>query len=419
MTTLNDLNTMALVKQPYAITVARHNFDVHEMRIMTRITQALQKDMIYGKSRSELKNIMVCDKAIHLKTKSLLPVGSKNYGRVRKALKTLKQKTVTVYGKDKYGDYETHVSLILRSKYYLNNEMVEIEIDKNILPDYLALASYSTYIAEVSMASSSQYVMRLYQFISHWKDKYDLKIMISDLRDLLELGDKYKNSKDVRKHILEPTIIDLKERADVWFDITSPIKDGRSVIGWNIRIYQRNNNLRNSDAHQINIINALKELFKLTEYHFKKLENIINNPAMHRHIYRKIDDIRYQLEKKQVKHVQAYVVAALKDEFEKRDVNIYVTKKGLEKLPNKEADTEPKNTPETSENILKRECFDRIFIDFNIDPLIISGIVSRIPPRQLKSKIDNLDAELRQKGLSPSDLEAQEYLLKRLGEKNG
>ena len=58
--------TTSLVKQPYAITVAKHNFNVHEMRIMTRVTQALQKDMLYSKDRSELQKTLFGDKIINL-----------------------------------------------------------------------------------------------------------------------------------------------------------------------------------------------------------------------------------------------------------------------------------------------------------------------------------------------------------------
>ena len=71
--------TTPLVKQPYAITVAKHNFNVHEMRIMTRITQALQKDMLYSKDRSEVQKTLFGDKIIRIPTQSLLPKGSQNY----------------------------------------------------------------------------------------------------------------------------------------------------------------------------------------------------------------------------------------------------------------------------------------------------------------------------------------------------
>ena len=91
-----------LVKQPYAITVAKHNFNVHEMRIMTRITQALQKDMLYSKDRSEVQKTLFGDKIIRVPTQSLLPKGSQNYAAVKRALKSLEDKSMTIRGKDEY-----------------------------------------------------------------------------------------------------------------------------------------------------------------------------------------------------------------------------------------------------------------------------------------------------------------------------
>ena len=253
----------AWIKQPYAITVAKHDFNVHEMRIMTRITQALQQDMLYGKTRSEVQKTLFGDKIIRIPTQSLLPQGSQNYSMVKRALKSLEQKVMTICSKDQYGSYETNARLIMKSKYYLNNEMVEIQLDRDILPDYLALASYSKYIAEVSMDSSSRYIMRMYQFISHWRDKTKKVVTIEELRDILEIGEKYNRPKDLRKYILEPCIADLRRRADVWFEIDAPVKEGRSIKGYIFKIYKRNDNTHDAAAHEQNIQDVLRSLFGL------------------------------------------------------------------------------------------------------------------------------------------------------------
>jgi len=311
------------VRQPYAITVARHNFNVHELRIMTRITQALQKDMVYGKTRSELQKTLLGDKIVRISTKSLMPPGSQNYSVVKKALKSLGQKTMVIRSKDKYGSYETTVRLIMKSKYYLNNEMVEIQLDRDILPDYLSLASYSKYIVEISMASNSRYTMRLYQFISHWRDKTKKVVTLDELRDILELGEKYEKPKDLRKFILEPSIKDLKDRADVWFEIDKPIKSGRSITGYVFSIYKRNYNRHNASAHEQNITDTLKTLFGLRSYHIDQLREIINKAELHPHIYQKINEIEFQISKGKVERLQPYVVQALKNEFENDTDKIY------------------------------------------------------------------------------------------------
>ena len=107
--------------------------------------------MLYGKTLLEVQKTLFGAKIIRIPTQSLLPKGSRNYGAVRRALRSLEEKSMLIRGKDKHGNYEATARLIMKSKYYLNNEMVEIQIDRDILPDYLALASYSRYIEEVSL----------------------------------------------------------------------------------------------------------------------------------------------------------------------------------------------------------------------------------------------------------------------------
>lgn len=414
MPTSNSSSTW--IKQPYAITVAKHDFNVHEMRIMTRITQALQQDMLYGKTRLEVQKTLFGDKIIRIPTQSLLPKGSQNYSMVKKALKSLEQKIMTIRSKDKYGNYETNARLIMKSKYYLNNEMLEIQLDRDILPDYLALASYSKYIAEISMNSSSRYIMRMYQFISHWRDKTKKTVMLEELRNVLEIGEKYDRPKDLRKYVLEPCIADLKNRADIWFNIDSPIKTGRTITGYTFNIYKRNDNPHHSSVHEQNIRDSLRNLFGLNDYHLERLRTIINRDRAEffPHIYEKIRELEIQISRGKVKNVRAYVVAALQNEFEKEKNSTYIAAESTTSLPNQEINLNSQRTPETPEEILKRECFDKIFVDFNIDSLKTSSIVSRIPIRQLKSMLDNLEEELKEKNLSSADLEVQEYLLQRL-----
>ena len=271
--------------------------------------------MLYGKTRLEVQKTLFGDKIIRIPTQSLLPKGSRNYGAVRRALRSLEEKSMLIRGKDKHGNYEATARLIMKSKYYLNNEMVEIQIDRDILPDYLALASYSKYIAEVSFDSSSRYIMRMYQFISHWKDKTKKVVTIEELRDVLELGDKYRKPKDLRKHILEPCIADLKKRADVWFEIDAPIKTGRSITAYVFKIYTRNNSIHNAEAHTINIKEALKTLFGLRNYHLEQLHTITSKAEYHPHIYEKLRDIEAQIRTGKVQNIPAYVVKVLQNEF--------------------------------------------------------------------------------------------------------
>lgn len=304
------------IMQPYYITMSSHDLNIHELRIMTRIIQALQPQMEYNKDRYDVQKTLFEDYILRLPTKDLLPENSNNYWAVKAALTSMEKKMINVIGKDKNGDYQTNARLIMKSKYYLNNQMVEIQLDRDLLPEILALAkNYSRYLVDVVFNSSSTYTARLYMFLSHWKDKKKMNVSISSLRAWLGLGNKYELSNDFKKFILEPAAIDLKNRADVWFEIDTPIKEGRAVTGFGLKIYKRSNNKALNMAHSQNIKYSLMELFGLSAYHLKQLEDIISKPELHAHIHDKINDIYGYVRSGNIKNPKAYVVTSLKNEF--------------------------------------------------------------------------------------------------------
>jgi len=317
-----DNNNSSLVKLPYAITMGKWYLNMPEFRIFTRVVQALQPNMVYGKDRTFVQHTILGDVIVQLPTKDLLPEGSENYTVVKRALKSLEQKTINVRGKDSKGEYETNARLVMKSKYYLNNHMVEIQLDRDLVPDMLALAkNYSQYLAEVAFNSSSPYVARLYMFFSHWKDKTKKTVMLDTLRDWLELDNKYEKSKDFRRRILEPASEELKKRADIWFEIDSPIKVGKSITGYVFKIFKRGgNNPVLDSAHSQNIKHILRELFGLGDYHLRQVESIINRPDLHAHIHEKIQEIGQQVRKGNVKHIKSYVVKSLKNEFDTYEI---------------------------------------------------------------------------------------------------
>lgn len=316
---LGNNTVPTLIRQPYVVTMSKHRLNVHEMRIMFRIVESLQEKMAYGKQRQSVQQNLFGDTIINIPTSYLIPENSKNHACVKRALKTLEDKSINIKGKDEKGVYETNSRLIMKSKYYLNNQMVELQLDRDLLPSYLALANnYSQYVLEVAFNSSSPYTMKLYQFISHWKDKKRITVKLDDLRDLLQLENKYQKPKDLRKFILEPVAKDLKERADVWYELKEPIKTGRSITGYTFKIFRES--INDGEYHREGVIKEnikqiLTTLFKFRDYHLKQLEPILKHSALFPHIRDKIQDITVQMRKSKIKNIAAYVITVMKNEF--------------------------------------------------------------------------------------------------------
>jgi len=313
----------SIIRQPYGLTLAKHRLNTHEMRVMFRIIQALQPDLVYGGHRDEVGQTIFGNKIVHIKTRDLLPDGSRNHLLVKRALESIKNKNITIRGEDaKKGAYTLYTSYILKGKYYDNNEFVEIEIDKEILPCFLSLAkNYSKYLLEVVFNSSSPNVMKLYQFISHWKDKSTIQVDADTLRDWLQLGGKYSHSKDLRTCVLEPASKELKEKADVYFEIKEPTKLGRRIIGWTLQIFKKaitEKEIARAKTISHNIRKHLIEQFKFKDEDFSGLNSYLAKPALQPHIWDAVVRVAKRITNPNfvpVKNKRKYMLKALQEEL--------------------------------------------------------------------------------------------------------
>jgi len=316
-------NKKTLLRQPYAVTLAKHRLNTHEMRIMFRIIEGLQPEMGYNRGRAEVGETLFGNKILRIQTKSLLPEGSQNYSSVKRAIATLRERTITIQGQDpKDGKYTAYTGYIVKGKYHHNNEVVVLEIDKEILPCFLALAkNYSKYLLEVAFNSSSSNIMKLYQFISHWKDKKEIEVTVDTLREWLQLEEKYKRSNDIKKMILNPASKELKKKADVYFEIKEPIKQGRKVTGWRFRIF-RKATTEKEVKHSQNLLSTIKihleDQFKFKSNDFEKLAPLFENYELLRHLWDTILRVEKRIVaegKEPVKKKKEYMLKALLEEL--------------------------------------------------------------------------------------------------------
>ena len=312
-----------VIRQPYSITLAEHDYNINQQRFLVRLIESLQGHLVYGKTRSEVAKNLFGNLVVQIRTKSLLPEGSQNYSAVKRDIEGLRTKTIKIQGEDKKGKYDLYTGLIQRWKYYHNNEFIEVELDKAIAPSFIALAkNYSKYQVEVAFNVSSTYIMRLYQYISHWSDKATIEVKIDDLRRWLRIENKYKKSKDIRTKILEPAAKELKAKADIYFEIEKkPLKNGRPIVGWKLRIFRKivgDKELLQARALETNIRGFLKQHFKFSDEDLQAFQVYLEKPELHRHIWDAIKRVGERMDKssKPIKNKRAYMRATLSNELE-------------------------------------------------------------------------------------------------------
>lgn len=94
-----------------------------------------------------------------------------------------------------------------------NQHFVVLRFSKSILP-YLSnlSANFTQYLKEDIAGLGSSYSIRFYELIMQFKDTGFRKITIDDLRELLDLSNKYPATKDLKVRVIETAVNEINEK---------------------------------------------------------------------------------------------------------------------------------------------------------------------------------------------------------------
>lgn len=162
----------------------------------------------------------------------------------------------------------------------------------NIERSSLSPINYTSFMLDVALSMGNKYSPRLYKLMSSWKEKGFYFTTIDALRSFLDLGNKYKNYETLKRCILLPVQQELKDKADIYFEL-SETKEHNRVVKLNFVIKPNNQgadesninyrtkqwetivrNLRNGfklDDKGISLISKIKDTANLKEVHTKIL----------------------------------------------------------------------------------------------------------------------------------------------------
>ena len=280
-----------MLKQPYAITVAKHEFSVYENRILFKIIDVLQpfistlriKDSETGKhvrhlTVDEIKSINPSDfasqiegsiskKYIKLVTplgtqftlpcREILPLGSKNHTYLGRALKSMTSRSIVINRRNEEGKLalSTYTNFFKEAKYNHHTSSLDIEISNEFLPELISLATtidkkrakirdnYTSFSKGIAFSLSSKYAQRLYEFAAHYRDfankNRSFTISLENCREYFNLHEKYKSPSEIVRNVFNPALSELRNKSDVWLKIIKPLKEGRRVVGWKTRVVAR------------------------------------------------------------------------------------------------------------------------------------------------------------------------------------
>ena len=89
-------------------------------------------------------------------------------------------------------------------------------------------ARYTKYELVNIGAFTSTHTIRLYELCSQYKTVGTREIKLEDLKDWLQVSDKYDRYNNFNQRVLEPSITEINTKSDLLVDV-KPIKRGRSI----------------------------------------------------------------------------------------------------------------------------------------------------------------------------------------------
>lgn len=125
---------------------------------------------------------------------------------------------------------ETLKTRWIQSIFFIENEArVELRFSSDMIPYLNELTKQFTRYKLSSVVSlETSYSFRFYEFICQWLKIGKREFPIQDLRDILQIGNKYPAIKDFKRRVLEPAINDINKNSDLWIK-WNQIKTGRKV----------------------------------------------------------------------------------------------------------------------------------------------------------------------------------------------
>ncbi|KGQ39873.1 replication protein [Gallibacterium anatis] len=136
------------------------------------------------------------------------------------------------------------VPFVTKRVYFKQEGRFYIEFHEELMPYITNLqARYTKYELVNIGAFSSTHTIRLYELCSQYKKVGKREIQLSDLKDWLQIPNKYPRYNSFREWVLEPAIAEINAKSDLLVNV-EPIKRGRRIVALKFTIRTKRNAIR-------------------------------------------------------------------------------------------------------------------------------------------------------------------------------
>lgn len=155
------------------------------------------------------------------------------YTQVRNAILKISKRWIVLVDNEKE---LTEVVLVNKRTYFKKEGRFYIEFHEDLLPYIAQLHNNFTKYQLVNIgAFSSTHTIRLYELCSQYRDTGWRQTSIEDLKDWLQVADKYPRYNSFNQRVLSPAIDEINAKSDLLVSV-EPIKRGRSIVSLNFTI---------------------------------------------------------------------------------------------------------------------------------------------------------------------------------------
>lgn len=162
--------------------------------------------------------------------------GKHVYEALADAAKRLYNRTIKTIYTARGKPAERHVRWVWMADYRKGEGTVTLGFSPAVAP-YLTLLhqQFTRFKLKQIGNIGSFYGLRLYELMAQYRAAGERTIELVRLREILDLGEKYSNVKDLRRWVLDPAIREINEHTDLRVTMT-PKRRGRTVIGFQFDI---------------------------------------------------------------------------------------------------------------------------------------------------------------------------------------
>jgi hypothetical protein len=314
-----------LMIQSYIVTAARYDFDVYEKRIIYRLVEICQQVLEGQKLNAgfRINNLLYEGmKEVEMPISAFLKdEKDNNYTRAKEALFSLNEKVM------QYEDDEIWKPMrIIELPEVIKTGHVKFVLHKQIHEALLNFSKgFRKFELKTAMSFESVYAMRFYELLSGKKEA--IIYSIDNLKTMFQIENKYKESKDFIRRVIEPAREELAQKAPFSFTFTR-IKQGKKVVSLQFFPYEIPENM-DQDVERKRLERGLSLRWSLDKIYVDYLkqnylfenDEIRNNLDTFKAAVDKMDLLNFLAQKRKDANSKAkpkgWIIGAIKRELKK------------------------------------------------------------------------------------------------------